>query len=65
MVNASDSKQDSLLTKLKKESGLKREYPAILGGSEDDDEVSFVSSAKRPRPNITINESGREIIDLT
>ncbi|XP_014558613.1 hypothetical protein COCVIDRAFT_14245 [Bipolaris victoriae FI3] len=65
LVNAPGSKQNSLLTKVKKEPGLKRKYPIILGGSEEDGEVSFVSAAKRPRPNITINENGCEIIDLT
>ncbi|KAH7558386.1 hypothetical protein BM1_05658 [Bipolaris maydis] len=65
VINVAESEQGSLPTKVKKDSGPKREYSATFEGSKDDDEVSFVSAAKRPRPNITVNKRGVEIIDLT
>jgi hypothetical protein len=66
VANIPEPKQDGAVSSVKKESSLKREHSAIPGYSEDnDDEVLFVSAAKRPRLNITVNESGFEIIDLT
>lgn len=52
-------------TDLKEEQSLKREHSALLAGAESDDEVLFVSASKRRQPNITVNENGVEVIDLT
>lgn len=60
-----EPKLEVSLTNVKNESGLKRERSVIDVGDDDDDEVIFVSAAKRARPNISVNANGVEIIDLT
>jgi hypothetical protein len=50
---------------IKEEHNASRRPPLADDGGEDDDEVSVVSSSKRRKLAITVNDDGKETVDLT